>query len=152
MTWKYKVTVPAGETLPVPASNLLGERHGERLLEAQPSDRLPGVTPGERAASWLASRVRALYWSVTWLVPRSQAGSRGKQLSARCLVLGQRAAVLLSKAGGGHRAAGGVRRALKLGEGGQARFFHRYLLPPRKVLCGGWCSSGLCLQSSSAGK
>lgn len=101
MTWKYKVTVPAGEMLPVPASNLLGERHGERMLEAQPSDRLPGVTPGERAASWLASRVPALYWSMTWLVPWSQAGSCGKQLSARCLVLGQRAAVLLSKAGGG---------------------------------------------------
>lgn len=61
MTWKYEVTVPAGEMVPVPASNLLGEWCGKHLLEAQPLDSLPGITPGERAAPHLASQVPALY-------------------------------------------------------------------------------------------
>lgn len=53
--------VQAGEMVPVPASNLLGEQRGKCLLEAQPLDRLPGLTPGERAAPHLASQMLALY-------------------------------------------------------------------------------------------
>lgn len=132
MTWKYEITVPAGVMVPVPASNLLRERRGKCLLEAQPSDRLPGVTPGERAAPRLASQAPVPYWSVTQLVPQrgeqlsaaGAAGSWGEQLSARCLVLSQGGAALLSRAGrGGTQATSGVRWALKLGEGGQGTLY-----------------------------
>lgn len=122
MTWKYKVMVPDGKMMSVLASNLLREWCGRCLPETQPSDRLPRVTPRKWEAPRLASQMPVPSWSMTWLVLQSQTGSWGQQLP----VLTQRAAVLLSRAGG-HT---GVCRALRLGERGQAHLLHRYLLSP----------------------
>lgn len=49
--------VPVAEAVPALASNLLGEQHS--LFEVKPLYRLPGITPGERAAPCLANKCLA---------------------------------------------------------------------------------------------
>lgn len=85
--------VPAGKKMSV-----LGSGNGVASACLRPSLQtgFPALLPGKWAAPRLASQVPVPSWSMTWLVLQSQTGSWGQQLP----VLTQRAAVLLSRAGG----------------------------------------------------
>jgi len=131
MTWKYKAAGPAGETVAVPALNLVGEWRGKHSRVAQPLDGLPGPNPGKRAAPRPASQVPAL------CSPRGAGQapgvSRALPRAQPCCLAGL----------GGHAGTQRGTRGSRIGEGGQAAFLHRY--PLSLLSRGGWSSREPCL-------
>lgn len=111
VTWKCKISVTAGELVPVPASNMRGEQHG------------PAFQQASQRYSWGAgSSASGKPSACPVLAPQSQAESQSEQGTA-LPIHSQQVAVLLSRAGG-HQGTSKVPRFLKLGGGGQAHFLY----------------------------